>query len=197
LIERDASGNLATVFNGPINFAVEELSGFDFEASYGFEMAGGVVDIRTLWTKTNEHFTVDRGVKDDLLGEYAGGNGAFAGGPQEWGGFTSVRYSNDRYTVSLRNRFIGEGVIDAQWTSGVDVDNNKVDSVSYFDLSASTNFNFGGADTEVFLNIDNLLNEDPPRVGFDGRTALDDLGVSNIRHDLIGRYFRVGFRANF
>ncbi|MBR9911729.1 MAG: TonB-dependent receptor [Gammaproteobacteria bacterium] len=197
LIERDSSGNLARVFNGPVNFAVEKLSGYDLEIGYGFDAAGGRVDIRTLWTYTDEHFTVDRGDKDDLLGEYAGGNGAFAGGPQERVGFTSVRYSTDRYTLSLRNRYVGDGVIDAQWTSGVDVDNNKVNSVSYFDLSASADIQIGGSDAEIFFSVDNIFDKEPPRVGFDGPTALDDLGVSGSRHDLIGRYFRAGLRFAF
>jgi hypothetical protein len=164
------------------------------EASYVFEAAGGYIDLRTMWTYTDEHYTEDRGVKDDLLGEYAGGNGAFAGGPQEWAGLTSARYSNDLFAVSLRHRYIGDGVIDADWNSGVDVDDNKVDSVSYFDMSASIDFEVGGTTAQVFFNVDNLLDEEPPRVGFDGRTALDDLGASNIRHDLIGRYYRAGLR---
>jgi iron complex outermembrane receptor protein len=197
LAVRNGSGTLIQVFNGPVNFAEEQLSGYDIEASYSFEAAGGNIDIRTLWTNTDEHYTVDRGDKDDLLGEYAGGNGAFAGGPQEWVGLTSVRYSTDDLTLSLRHRYIGEGVIDADWTSGVDVDDNSVDSVSYFDFTASYNLVIGGTEAEIFGSIDNLLDEEPPRVALDGRTALDDLGASNTRHDLIGRFYRAGVRFSF
>jgi outer membrane receptor protein involved in Fe transport len=198
LAVRDGSGTLIQVFNGPINFAEEQLSGYDIEASYSFEAAGGTVDIRTLWTYTDEHYTVDRGLKDDLLGEYSTGQGSFAGGPQEWVGLTSIRYSTDNLTLSLRNRYIGEGVIDADWTSGVDVDENTIDSVAYFDVTAAYTFILSDSDTEVeiFGSIDNLLDEDPPVAVLDDRTALDHVGVES-RHDVIGRYFRAGVRVAF
>jgi outer membrane receptor protein involved in Fe transport len=97
----------------------------------------------------------------------------------------------------LRHRYIGEGVIDAQWVSGVDVDDNTIDSVHYFDFTAAYDLTIGNGELQVFGSVDNLLDEDPPRVAFDGGTALDDLGAANSFHDLIGRYYRVGVRVNF
>lgn len=193
LIVRNEEGRLANVFNGPVNFAFETLTAYDIEAIYTFDMAGGSVDIRSLWTYTEEHYTNDGDVTDDLLGEYAGGNGAFNGGPQEWRSLTSVSYSNDRFSVSLRNRFIGDGVLNADWESGVDVDDNTIPSVSYFDLTASTNFQFGETDAQVFFSVDNMFNKQPPTVGLDANTQLDDPSASRI-HDLIGRYYRAGIR---
>lgn len=198
LIQRDSvTGLMTNVFNSPINLTQETLTAYDFEASYGFDVADGKVDIRSFWTYTTEHFTEDRGVRDDLLGEYAGGNGNRNGGPQEWAGLTSIRFTDDVNTVSLRHRYVGEGVIDAAWTSGVDVDNNTVDSVNYIDLTASRRFEVAEGSFEVFASIDNLFDKEPPRLGFDGGTALDDLGVSNTEHDLIGRYYRIGLRFSY
>lgn len=193
LIERDPSTGLMTnVFSKPVNLTKEKLRAFDFEISYDFDLADGNVFARSIWTHTTEHFTEDRGIRDDLLGEFSEGNG-----PQEWAGLTSVRFTNEDFTISLRHRHIGEGVIDAEWTSGIDVDNNKVDAVNYIDFTASMTFEVNNANLEVFASVDNLFDKEPPRVGFDGGTALDDLGVSNARHDLIGRYFRAGVRFEF
>lgn len=198
LIERDPTTGLMTrVFTSPVNLTKEVLTAWDFEISYGFEAAGGDIDLHSLWTHTTEHYTVDGGTKDDLLGEYAGGNGGVDGGPQEWVGLSSARYTNEGFTLSLRHRYIGEGVIDASWKSGVDVDNNKVESVNYIDITASQRFDIDGTDVEVFASIDNLFDKAPPRVGFDGGTALDDLGVAAGVHDTIGRYFRLGARFEF
>ncbi|MFK8018170.1 MAG: TonB-dependent receptor [Pseudomonadales bacterium] len=198
LITRDATTGLMTnLFNSPVNLTIEALTAYDFEASYSFQFAGGNVDISTLWTYTTDHYVEDRGVRDELLGEFGGTTGGLDAGPQEWRALSSARYSNDRLTLSLRHRFIGEGVIDAQWVSGVDVDDNKVDSVNYFDFTAAYKLTLGNMDVEVFGNIDNLFDEDPPRVAFDGGTALDDIGAANSFHDLIGRYFRVGLRTAF
>lgn len=198
LIQRDsATGLMTNIFNSPVNLTEEVLTAYDFEVTYQFELAGGNVDIRSFWTHTTEHYTKDRGIKDELLGEFAGGNGAVNGGPQKWASLTSIRYTDYVNTVSLRHRYIGEGVIDASWQSDVDVDNNKIDAVSYIDLTASRRIDVDDVSFEVFASIDNVFDKEPPRVGFDGGTALDDLGVSNTRHDLIGRYFRLGVRFDY
>lgn len=198
LIERDpVSGLMTNLFNSPVNLTLETLSAFDLEVGYTFDVAGGSVDIRSLWTYTTDHYIEDRGVRDELLGEFGGTTGGGNAGPQEWKAFSSARYSNDRLTLSLRHRYIGEGVIDAQWVSGVDVDNNKIDAVNYFDFTAAYDLKIGDTDLTLFGSIDNLFDEDPPRVAFDGGTALDDIGAANSFHDLIGRYFRVGIRASF
>lgn len=198
LIERDpGTGLMTNLFNSPVNLTVESLSAYDFEVGYAFDAFGGEIDIRSLWTYTTDHYVEDRGVRDELLGEFGGTTGGGNAGPQEWRAFSSARYTNEKLTLSLRHRFVGEGVIDAQWVSGVDVDNNKIDSVNYFDVTAAYDLTIGNADVQVFGSIDNLLDEDPPRVAFDGGTALDDIGAANSFHDLIGRYFRVGFRTSF
>jgi len=198
LIERDpGTGLMTNLLNAPINLTLENLSAYDFEIGYAFEVGNGEIDIRSLWTYTTDHYVEDRGVRDVLLGEFGGTTGGGNAGPQEWRAFSSIRYTNNRLTLSLRHRYIGEGVIDAQWVSGVDVDDNTIDSVNYFDFTAAYDLTIGNAELQVFGSVDNLFDEDPPRVAFDGGTALDDLGVSNSFHDLIGRYYRVGFRANF
>jgi hypothetical protein len=180
-----------------VNLTLQYLSAYDFEVLYNFDVGSGVMDIRSLWTYTTDHYVEDRGVRDVLLGEFGGTTGGANVGPQEWRALTSARYSHDRLALSLRHRYVGSGVIDAQWVSGVDVDNNKIGSVSYFDFTAAYSLTIGNSDIELFGSIDNLFDEDPPRVGFDGGTALDDIGAANSFHDLIGRYYRVGFRASF
>jgi outer membrane receptor protein involved in Fe transport len=198
LITRDpATGLMTNLLNSPVNLTLEALTAYDFEIGYLFAAAGGEVEIRSLWTYTTDHYVEDRGVRDELLGEFGGTTGGLNAGPQEWKAFNSVRYTRDALTLSLRHRHIGEGVIDAQWVSGVDVDNNKIDSVDYFDITGAYDLTFGDTGVQVFASIENLLDEDPPRVGFDGGTALDDIGAANSFHDLIGRYFRVGLRASF
>lgn len=197
-ITRDTGTGLITnLFNAPVNLTLEKLTAYDLEIGYTFDALGGEFDVRSLWTYTTDHYIEDRGVRDELLGEFGGTTGGGNAGPQEWKSFSSVRYSNDCLTLSLRHRHVGEGVIDAQWVSGVDVDDNKIDAADYFDFSAAYTFDFNGTELEVFGSVENLLDEEPPRVAFDGGTALDDIGAANSFHDLIGRYYRVGFRTNF
>lgn len=156
---------MTSVLNQPDNFAKEKLSAVDFEASYGFEAAGGNFDLRTLWTYTDEHTIEDvDGNVDNLLGEIAGGNAPGGpAGPTEWKSFTSLGYAHDNgFKGSLRYRFVGAGVIGADWVSGVDIDNNKVDAVHYFDLGASKSFDVSGKSFEIFANVDNIFDAQPP-----------------------------------
>lgn len=197
----ESVGRMTLVRNGPVNFQTQRMKAWDFEASYGFDLGNGQVDVRTLWTYTTDHFIEDaaRGTTDTVLGEIAGGNApGGATGPTKWKGFSSISYSSDGgLRVGLRHRYIGAGVLNANWVSGVDIDDNTVDSVNYFDLSLSQTITAGNGEFDVFANVDNIFDKAPPRAPLPAGPTLDSLGVSNSVHDLIGRYFRFGVRFEF
>lgn len=202
LITRDpTTGRMTNIRNSPVNFQTQRMKAWDFEASYTFPLGNGNVDIRTLWTYTTDHYIRDAaaGTTDYVLGEIAGGNApGGAAGPTKWKGFSSISYASDGgFRAGLRHRFVGAGVLDANWVSGVDIDDNTVDSVQYFDLSLSQTFDVGSGSIEIFGNVDNLFDKAPPRAPLPTGPTLDSLGVSNSVHDLIGRYFRVGARFKF
>lgn len=202
LITRDPITNEITNFiNPPVNFAVEKLTAFDFEASYGFEMAGGNVDLRSFWTYTTEHYLQDAasGNINTILGEIAGGNTPGASsGPTKIKGLNMLSYERDSgFRASLRHRLIGKGVLNADWVSGVDIDNNTIDSVNYFDLSLAQSFDVASGEVELFGGVDNLFDAQPPVAPAPSGPPFGSLGVSNRVHDLIGRYYRVGARFEF
>ncbi|NKJ02220.1 TonB-dependent receptor [Novosphingobium sp. SG707] len=188
LLVRNSSGTLTTVLVQPLNYKTELMSGVDVEASYRFRLGKGMVSLRSLWTYTGEHKLIDNGVVDSLLGEVGQGNG-----PVKLRGFNSVSYDSESLALSLRHRFIGQGVIDAAWTSA-DINNNTVSAISYFDMSATAKVRSGGVNFEVFASVDNMFNAAPPRAPGILGTTNTTIGTAAATYDLIGRYFRAGVR---
>jgi len=187
LITRDANGIITVLQRAPLNYKSEEIEGVDIEAGYRFALGNGNVSIRSLWSYIGKRSLTGLGVVDSQLGEVS------QGGPVKLRGFTSVQFDNDRVGLSVRHRFIGQGVIDASWTAA-DINNNTVPAISYIDLSATGKFKVGGVAFELFGSIDNLFNVSPPRAPAIQGTTNTTLGTAGGVYDTIGRYFRAGLR---
>ena len=191
LLTYNNEGDITELSNKPLNFAVEYFSSYDMEIGYRFNAFEGEISLRSLISYVNDHYDIgaDGVTIDNMLGEYAGS------GPRRIKALNSIGYKNDDWRISLRHRYDHSGVMDADFEEGVDIIGNHVPSVSYFDLTATTNIKVNNVDLEIFAAVENLFDKEPPRVsGF--RNSATELGVSN-NHDLIGQYFRVGVRAEF
>ena len=79
-------------------------------------------------------------------------------------------------------------------TSGVDIDDNSVDGVTYFDLSHTFKIKTGAKDAELYAVVENLFDKDPPIVAV---ASFLSPGASGVYHDLVGRRFRIGFRFEY
>ena len=79
----------------------------------------------------------------------------------------------------------------------MDVDDNTVNAVNYFDLTLAQSIPVGDGEIEIYGSVDNLFDLQAPRAPLPSGPTLDSLGVSNSVHDLVGRYFRVGARIKF
>jgi hypothetical protein len=94
-------------------------------------------------------------------------------------------------------RYIGRMTWDKTRILGVTTDYNAVPSTAYFDGQIAYRLPRKGQhwQTEIYLNIANLLDRDPtyaPRTG--GATPLPtDPGL----YDQVGRMFRVGVKTRF
>lgn len=66
-------------------------------------------------------------------------------------------------------RFIEHGSYDSTWRQGVDIDNNHVPGVMYTNLQLSYRpLQRDRLTTEVYLDVSNLMNRDPPRATVSG-----------------------------
>ncbi len=198
-ITRDTAGVITQIRRVPVNVASLKVRGFDIDATYRlpledvFANAGGTVTLRFLASRALNYAFTNSGVTNEAVGEN--------GGPQaspsvpRWRTYSTVGYDSERASVQLTMRTISSGVYDVTWTSGKEIDHNHIDSVKYFDLSASYRvFGEPRNGVELYARVDNLFDKAPPVVGGNNASAIQtNVGL----YDTLGRAYRVGVRARF
>jgi outer membrane receptor protein involved in Fe transport len=73
---------------------------------------------------------------------------------------------------------------------------NDLPSIAYYNLSGSYDFEVGGLDLEMFMNVNNLFDKDPPLVPDIREPGLIYPTVQGV-YDVIGRYYTAGVRFKF
>lgn len=168
----------------PLNLSSLINRGFDVEASYSFDFMGGRLGLRALGNYTTKNQTTTPGsVAVDRSGEAGQLNATF-----------SANFSKGPFTVNVQNRFIGEGLYNAQYVVGVDIDKNDVPSRNYTDLSLKYAFESMGAQNEAFLTVNNLFNKTPPVLNTMS-TFVQESDFS--KYDIIGTYVTAGVRFKY
>ena len=198
----------------PFNFAQATSRGIDFEASYSMGMdtfaddLAGNLNLRFLATRYIKNYAND-GINPayDTVGVLTAGNN----GPPKWVYTSSITYSANPVSLSLTGRGMSGGVYGSgnyayiACTTGCPVstvaaptiNNNRIASVFYLDTGMRYEFlqAEGGAKAEMFLNINNLLNKNPPVVASGpGGFPYASIPASPALHDVLGRMFRAGIR---
>jgi outer membrane receptor protein involved in Fe transport len=112
----------------------------------------------------------------------------------KWRGKIAATYAMGPLSILLQERYIDGGTYDLEKEEGVTININSVKEVWYTDLTAT--YKFGAAnDSEAYLTVNNLFNEDPP---FAPQVSGTHLAWSNYElYDTIGRYFTLGARLKF
>ena len=202
LITRDAiTGRLNQVRNITQNIAAAAGKGIDIEVSYrrAVSLFGGDenVSARLFWSHLIENSTTtDRtnlATYFDLAGQTGVGNL-----PDD--SVTAIQsYTVDGFNFSLTERFISSGIYNKRYNlPGVrpDVADNTVPSVIYVNLSASYTWDMAGGSFELFGNVQNLLDRDPPLTPtvFDSSLGQTGNQVNAGLFDLLGRRFTIGVR---
>jgi outer membrane receptor protein involved in Fe transport len=196
------------IVNTPVNLASQKASGIDFEASYRFDLAdivpgwGGSVDLRYLGT----HYI--KNVTDNRVAPPVDTVGASV---PKWNHHLTATYTYDALRVALTGRMISDGAIDPTYIEcaagscpAATLDNPTVDDAHqpgafYLDSSIAYDFSkSGNADFQVYLNIQNVLNRDPPVVPLPltGLVPYFSVQTNPSLYDVLGRTYRLGFRYN-
>lgn len=195
LIERDPVSNLVTALRQPLlNLSSVATSGVDFEAGYRQELEvingnlSGRVDLRATANYIDSFVSTTPGSAPI---EAAGGLGVARGGQAlpKWTGNLNVTYTDGPLSVFGQTRWIGAAKFDNTLTE-IDLANNSQEDVFYHDLGVRYRFNVGGSDVEMFGNVENVFDTEPPFVP----TVFTGNYTSLSLYDAIGRTFRVGLR---
>ena len=181
------------------NVSKAKISGVDFELGYvrNITLFGGGerLSTRVFASYLDENSTTgSTGVKTDRAGDI----GAFA--LPEWKFTAQASYSRGPFRAFLQARYLGDGLYDA--TNGIGTNNwlvadNTIGSVTYFDTRLSYDLPVGDGKVELYGNVTNLFDRDPPVIPTFA-TGVANPGQYNINmHDVLGRRFAVGVNMKF
>ncbi|MDT8397521.1 MAG: TonB-dependent receptor [Pseudomonadales bacterium] len=203
-------GVISNVFNAFQNLGRNVVSGVDLEATYRRDVnfIGGLgggsesISFRGFYSYLDRDNTnTDPGNPNTLITN-VGTSGTFTGTPRNKV-TAGITYRNGPLGLFVQERFISKLHVNNRFNGvdtveGVQIDDNRVSSAAYTDLKLSYNFDQAttGGSVEVFVNVTNLLDKNPPVrasfSGFFGSTQAID-GV----HDILGRRLVMGVRGSF
>ena len=180
------------------NLGKATYEGLDFELGWsrGINLLGGAerLTARLFGTYLLESSTTNfAGVKTDNTGSIGSQQNKkrinLSLGYQR-GGFgwnLNGRY-DDGGTNSIFNNVADDNGVVATWN----VADNHTGSSVYWDTRVSFRFDMNGVETELFGNVQNLLDRDPPWV-----STLQGVGQTGGNYDLVGRRFTAGINLRF
>jgi iron complex outermembrane recepter protein len=208
-IHRDTtSGKITLVDQVQQNLSKAKVSGIDGEIDYTHPITvfGGderlTARLFVSWLDENSR-TNSFGVKTDLLG-------SVPANLLEWKGTFMVAYGNGPFNWSAQARYLGSGILNTAYnqpslaaaTLGQTVWNvadNTIGSVVYFDTRISYDIPVGDTTVQIYANVNNLTDRDPPVVMSDFGTGLFGAPAAayNTMYDVLGRRFTLGVSMKF
>jgi outer membrane receptor protein involved in Fe transport len=189
---------LSFVYTYPYNNGFLTTSGLDFVADYAMDFMGGNLAWHLLGNYNDEETQSQFGVLNpdgtQASYNYAGsvGPGPFSGAPKLHMQIGAT-YTSGPWSGTVQTRYIGTAQLVNGWTSGVQVDDNRVSQVAYLDLRGSYRWN---DNVQFYMTVDNVFDTPPPlTVGYSPSTN----GGTTINHDydILGRMWHAGVRFSW
>lgn len=194
LIQRDAGGNLTGLLAFPINLSELQTRGIDIETSYRVPLSSFIDTDATLSLRSVVSYvdklasTTPGSPSIDRAGEVG-----ISANPH-WRFNGQADFYKRNFNVFNQVRFIGAGRYDnTKGPAAVDLQNIKAQA--YWDLQIGYRLeDVGIKGAELYLNVQNVLNQAPPYAPGDGTIPT---ATNTALYDTSGRLFRVGFRFQF
>ena len=203
-IIRDAAGVLQEIQTKPVNAATLWVRGFDIEASYRTPLNAivdswnGNLSVRFVATRNLSYKQQDVALSIST--------GSINDNAPPWNGSLNISYSNDPIRVTFNEQYVSGGkmyrdMIECAAGScpnpipaGVQtIEKNQIGAYYKTDMSiAYSLYKEGTSNAELYFNVDNLFDRDPPSIAQTGNAYGPQTNASLF--DVYGRSFRVGMR---
>jgi len=197
-IVRNPDGTINIISANVLNVAKSNVSGYDLEVAYNTEVDffdwGGAESLgfRVFSSYLKENSS--QGFQAPVI-DRAGQTQGFELPELKITG--SMNYRNGPFSGFFQLRWIDEGVRNVLDTEGVEIDNNTIDSALYADMNMRYEFELDQGMIEVFGNVSNVFDEDPPVTPSFGLFGGSSNQTNSGLFDLIGRRYTVGVRYTF
>jgi iron complex outermembrane recepter protein len=178
LITRDSAGQITTIRNPFLNVAQLTTSGIDFDVSYGFQAAGGRVNLRAMGNHMGEYIVNDGRTRLDEAGDISNFD------LPKWSADLSAEYSRGGTTILLDASYIGSGNFSNTLIGRLTP--NDVQSTWYLNGTIQHDVKIGGTQVQIYLNGTNLFDQKPP-------FGLEHQGAN---YDRVGRALKIGVRVS-
>ncbi len=192
LIERSPETNQITRIT-TIYFNLDELrlKGFDLEMRYSTDVdffgGGETLTWRFIGSHLDENSQLVPGAPRDFLNRAQPTNRYL----------TNLTYTRGDFRAFLNGQYI-DSYIQDRFSFAGEKDNNTIDSVFVTDLTLGYDFNGSNGSTyNVFLNINNIFDEEPPQTPGDNVGFLGGTAGFNQMYDDVGRRYVIGVNMNF
>ena len=196
-VERDAANNILSIQNVNLNLDSYKVKGIDIEALYPFVLGDlGAMTMRVMATRTIDQIQNIGGTSIDYAGQNTGS------GTPSWILNATATFNSGPFGTTLQARYIDGGYYDVTYVGPQDegydpalpnsINDNRVDSALYFNLTARYAFAFGNdRSVEIFGVINNLLDKKPPLA------EQNAYPTNPTYYDQVGMAFRGGLRIRY
>jgi iron complex outermembrane receptor protein len=195
-IFRLPDGSINLIQANVLNVAKANVNGIDFELGYRRNVdwfgGGEVIGVRLLSSHLGENST--QGYQSPKI-DRAGQLYLFEFPKDKI--LASFDYSRGPLTVFLQGRRVDSGYRDTTWVEGVDIDDNTIDSVTYWALNLRYAMDVGDGTWEFYGAVNNLTDEDPPVVPNFSLFGASANQTNSGLHDLLGRRYTFGIAISF
>jgi outer membrane receptor protein involved in Fe transport len=175
-----------------INIASVRSYGVDVEANYQGDIFDRRFSLRGFLTWQPHSVYSTPGLSDVDMGGTAYGPTPLIAQPSLRVNFTESLQVTDHFRIDLQQKH--RNAMDLNGDSTLYVACCKVKPITYYEANFSYKTTLPIGDTEFFLNVQNILDTDPPPAAPPGNTTPGLMGGWAIGDDPLGRSVVVGFR---
>jgi outer membrane receptor protein involved in Fe transport len=169
-IERYPDGSIELLDARHFNAASLASEGYDLDLGYASTLGPGTLDARLMVTWLARHDLQSFAESDPV--DTSGVRYSFQAYP-EWRGLGYVAYSAERWSSSWQAQYVGaveECLVNPFAPADAFQGCRTIDAAWYHDLQFTYRIGWG---LEMALGVNNVMDEDPPRVNFDAAANTD------------------------
>lgn len=178
-----------------INISTIKTKGADLEINYSADLFNRPVNFRGFMTWQPHSVYTQPGLADVDMGGTAYGPSPLVASPSVRITLTQSIGLTDNLRLDLQERYRNR--LRLSGDKSVTVACCKIPAVTYVDLNLTYKLKIGGGDGEIFFNIQNLMDKDPPLGAPPGSSTPGPMGGWVVGDDPLGRSFLGGFRYKF